>query len=146
MDHPVVIVGAGPAGLAAAYELVKQDIQLVVLEKADKVGGLSRTETYKGFRFDIGGHRFFTKDQEMRRLWHEALGDDFLLTPRLSRIYYRGRFFDYPLNISNTLSNLGIVESLLILLSYLKAQIQPYPEEKTFGKRSGGRSLIPVEF
>ena len=130
--HPVVIIGAGPAGLTAAYELVRQGIRPIVLEKADKVGGLARTETYKGFRFDIGGHRFFTKDQEVQRLWREMLGDDLLQVSRLSRIHYRGRFFDYPLNLINTFSNLGIVESLHILLSYLRAQVRPYPKEETF--------------
>ena len=130
MNHPIVIVGAGPAGMTAAYELIERDLRPIVLEKA-KVGGLARTETYKGFRFDIGDHRFFTKDRDVRRLWHEMMRDDFLCVSRLSRIYYRGRF-DYPLNISNTLSNLGVVESLLIVLRFLKAQVWPYPEEETF--------------
>jgi uncharacterized protein with NAD-binding domain and iron-sulfur cluster len=120
MDHQVVVViGAGPAGLTAAYELIKRDIQPVVLEKADKVGGLARTEKYKGYRFDIGGHRFFTKFEDVQKLWQEMLGEDFLKVPRLSRIYYQGLFFNYPLAFFNTLSNLGLVESLLILLSYI---------------------------
>jgi protoporphyrinogen oxidase len=130
--YPVAIVGAGPAGLTAAYELVKQGIAPVVLEKGDKVGGLARTETYKGYRFDIGGHRFYTKVEAVQQLWQEVLGKDFIKVPRLSRIYYRGRFFNYPISAFNTLFNLGIVESLLILLSYLKVRIQPLPEEKTF--------------
>jgi protoporphyrinogen oxidase len=130
--HPVVIIGAGPAGLTAAYELIKRDIQPVVLEKADKVGGLARTEKYKGYRFDIGGHRFFTKFEEVQQLWQEMLGEDFLRVPRLSRIYYQGLFFNYPLAFFNTLSNLGFVESLLILLSYFKAQLWPYSQENTF--------------
>ena len=132
MNHPIVIIGAGPAGLTAAYELVKRDLRPILLEKADKVGGVARTETYKGYRFDIGGHRFFTKVQEVRRLWQEMLGQDFLKVPRLSRIYYQGRFFNYPLDFFNALSNLGIVESLLILLSYFKARLWPYPQEETF--------------
>ncbi|MHC4433044.1 MAG: NAD(P)-binding protein, partial [Planctomycetota bacterium] len=130
--HPVVIIGAGPAGLTAAYELIKRDIQPVVLEKADKVGGLARTEKYKGYRFDIGGHRFFTKFEEVQQLWQEMLGEDFLRVPRLSRIYYQGLFFNYPLAFFNTLSNLGLVESLLILLSYFKTRLWPYPQEETF--------------
>jgi protoporphyrinogen oxidase len=133
MNHQVVVViGAGPAGLTAAYELIKRDIQPVVLEKADKVGGLARTEKYKGYRFDIGGHRFFTKFEEVQKLWQDVLGEDFLRVPRLSRIYYQGLFFNYPLAFFNTLSNLGLVESLLILLSYFKAQLWPYPQEETF--------------
>lgn len=130
--YPVAIVGAGPAGLTAAYELVKQGIAPVVLEKGDKVGGLARTETYKGYRFDIGGHRFYTKVEAVQQLWQEVLGNDFIKVPRLSRIYYRGRFFNYPISAFNTLFNLGIVESLLILFSYLQVRIQPLPEEKTF--------------
>jgi protoporphyrinogen oxidase len=131
-NNSTIIIGAGPAGLTAAYELVKQGIKPVVLEKGDKVGGISRTETYKGYLFDIGGHRFFTKVEEVQQLWHEVLGEGFIKVPRLSRIYYRGRFFNYPLSAFNTLSNLGIVESCLILLSYLKAKWRPSPVEDNF--------------
>ncbi|NEQ26462.1 MAG: NAD(P)/FAD-dependent oxidoreductase [Microcoleus sp. SIO2G3] len=134
--HPVAIIGGGPAGLTAGYELVKHGIKPVVLEKADKVGGISRTETYKGYRFDIGGHRFFTKISEVERFWKEVLGDDFIKVPRLSRIYYQGKFYNYPLSLFNTLSNLGIVPSFFILLSYLKAKVRarllPYVEPETF--------------
>lgn len=131
-DHSVVIIGAGPAGLTAAFELVKRKIKPIVLEKADKVGGLARTEIYKGYRFDIGGHRFLTRIEEVKHLWEEMLNGDFLKVRRLSRIYHQNHFFNYPLNLFNVLKNLGIIESLLILFSYLKAQIVPYPEEKTF--------------
>ncbi len=141
--HPVVIVGAGPAGLTAAYELAKQGVRPLVLEKGDKVGGIARTEAYKGYRFDIGGHRFFTKVDEVQALWQEVLAEDFLKVPRLSRIYYRGRFYNYPLDLRNTLSNLGAWESLRILLSYFKWKLRPYPEEETFEQwvtnRFGGR-------
>lgn len=136
MEHyPVVIIGAGPAGLTAAYELNKQGIQTIVLEKLDKVGGIARTEIYKGYRFDIGGHRFYTKVDEVERLWYEVLGDDFIEVPRLSRIYYQDKFFDYPLSLFNTLSNLGIIPSFLILLSYFKAKWKAMlkrPEPETF--------------
>ena len=130
--HSVVITGAGPAGLTAAYDLARRDIRPIVLEKADKVGGLARTEIHKGYCFDIGGHRFFTKVEEVQQLWQEMLGKDFVKVTRLSRIYYKGRFFNYPLDFSNALSNLGIVESLLILQSYFKALLWPYREEETF--------------
>lgn len=134
--HPVVIIGAGPAGLTAAYELVKQGIKSIVLEKADKVGGIARTETYKGYRFDIGGHRFFTKVGEVQQIWQEILGDEFIKVPRLSRIYYQGKFYDYPLSLFNTLANLGIVSSCFILVSYLKAKLRGKlrltPEPQTF--------------
>ena len=136
MNYPVVILGAGPAGLTAGYELAKQGVQSVLLEKADKVGGISRTEVYKGYRFDIGGHRFFTKVVEVQQIWQEILGDKFIKVPRLSRIYYQNKFYDYPLSMLNTLSNLGILRSFLILLSYLKAKLrgklQPDRELKTF--------------
>jgi protoporphyrinogen oxidase len=130
--YPVAIVGAGPAGLTAAYELVKEGIIPVVLEKGDKVGGIARTETYKGYRFDIGGHRFYTKVEAVQQLWQEVLGNEFIKVPRLSRIFYRGNFFNYPISAFNTLFNLGIIESTLIILSYLKVRIWPLREEKTF--------------
>ena len=147
MFSRTVVIGAGPAGLIAAYELVKNGQQATVLEQADKVGGISRTETYKGYRFDIGGHRFFTKVGEVQALWKEILGDDFIQVPRLSRIYYRNRFFDYPLSITNTLKNLGPVDSSLIVMSYLKARakakMNPDMEAENFEEwvteRFGGR-------
>lgn len=122
--YPVVIIGAGPAGLTAAYELVKAGIQVLVIEQLDKVGGISRTETYKEYLFDIGGHRFFTKVDEVNHLWHEVLGDQFLQVPRLSRIYYKDKFYDYPLSVFNTLTNLGLIDSFLIILSYFKAKFK----------------------
>ena len=121
MDYyPVIIIGAGPAGLTAAYELVRRGIRPIVLEKADQVGGLARTEMYKGYRFDIGGHRFFTKSEEVKKIWHEVLRHDFLRRPRLSRIYYNRKFFYYPLKPLNTLIGLGFWQSVLIVLSYLQ--------------------------
>ena len=128
-DEPVVVVGAGPAGLTAAYWLAGRGMRSVVLEKADQVGGISRTATYRGYRFDIGGHRFFTKVPEVEALWHEILGDDFIEVSRLSRIYYGGKFYHYPLDLWNTLGNLGPWESLKILLSYARSQLRtPYPD------------------
>jgi protoporphyrinogen oxidase len=131
-NRSVVIIGAGPAGLTAAYESAKQGIRPLVFEKENHIGGLARTEIYKGYRFDIGGHRFFTNIEAVERLWQEVLGEELLAVKRLSRIYYQGRFLNYPLNLGNTISNLGFTESLLILLSYLKAQLLPYRQEKTF--------------
>jgi len=97
MPHsPVLISGAGPAGLTAAYELAKLGLQSVVLEADGQVGGLARTVNYHGYRFDIGGHRFFSKVPLINELWHEILGEDFLVRPRLSRIHYGGHFFAYP--------------------------------------------------
>lgn len=135
-SNPVIIIGGGPAGLTAGYELMKNGRKSVVIEKADKVGGISRTETYKGYRFDIGGHRFFTKVGEVQAIWKEILGDDFIQTPRLSRIYYDGKFYDYPLALLKTLNNLGPLCSTQILLSYLKAKakkkLNPNFEPQTF--------------
>jgi protoporphyrinogen oxidase len=127
-----VIIGAGPAGLTAAYELNKLGLKASLLEAAAQVGGLSRTENYRGFRFDIGGHRFFSKVPLINDLWQEILGDEFLLRPRLSRIYYNRHFFDYPLKPLNALSGLGPIESVLVGLSYLHAQCFKHGDEKTF--------------
>ena len=103
-----------------------------MLEKERLVGGLARTENYKGFHFDMGGHRFFTKSEEVKKMWHEVLGDEFLRRPRLSRIYYDGKFFDYPLKPLNALVGLGLWQSVLIVLSYLRWQLFPYRREDTF--------------
>ncbi len=99
----MVVIGGGPAGLTAAYQLAKMGWPVTVLEADDIVGGISRTAQYKGFRFDIGGHRFFTKIAPVEALWHEILGTEFISVPRLSRIHYNGRFFDYPLKAGNAL-------------------------------------------
>ena len=110
----VVVIGGGPAGLTAAYEMAKYGLSPVVLEKRNIVGGLARTENYKGFYFDMGGHRFFTKSEEVKKMWHEILGNDFLRRPRLSRIYYKKKFFYYPLKPLNALKGLGVIDSALI--------------------------------
>jgi protoporphyrinogen oxidase len=148
-EKRVVVIGGGPAGLTAAYELVKRNLRPIVLEKGDKVGGLARTEDYKGFYFDMGGHRFFTKVEEVNKTWREVLGDRFLRRPRLSRIYYNRRFFDYPLKPINALVGLGIWQSLLIALSYVRWRIFPYPQEDTFEQwvtNRFGRRLFRIFF
>ena len=129
----VVIIGAGPAGLTAAYELGKRGTTAVVLEADDTVGGLSRTVERDGWRFDIGGHRFFTKVGRVRDLWHEILpAEDFLVRPRMSRIYYKGKFYDYPLRALNALRNLGVVEAVRCVLSYAWVRIRPPRDQHTF--------------
>jgi protoporphyrinogen oxidase len=126
-------MGAGPAGLTAAWELTFKDVPVVVLEAdPEKVGGIARTASYKGFRFDIGGHRFFTKAPEVTKLWHEILDpNDWLTVPRLSRIYYRNKFFAYPLKPVDALTKLGIFQTILCLLSYAKAKVFPIKPEKS---------------
>jgi protoporphyrinogen oxidase len=128
----VVVIGAGPAGLTAAYDLALRGFSPTVLEQGAIVGGLARTESYRGFHFDMGGHRFFTKSAPVEAIWREVLGDDFVRRPRLSRIYYNGKFFHYPLKPLNALAGLGPLQSVLVAISYLRWQIAPYRREGTF--------------
>jgi protoporphyrinogen oxidase len=128
----VVIMGAGPAGLTAAWELMKHDVPVEVLEKDPRyVGGLARTVEHKGYRFDIGGHRFFSKNEEIEDTWTEILGDELIARGRLSRIFYRGRFFAYPLKAFNALWNLGPIETVRCLSSYAYARLRPVPNPRS---------------
>ena len=139
----LVIIGAGPAGLTAAFENARHGGTSVVLEKDDVVGGIARTVQHRGFRFDIGGHRFFTKVREVEALWHEVLTHDFIRVPRMSRILYRKKFFSYPLRPFEAFFGLGPVESLRCALSFFRARLFPKkPEDdleswvsNRFGKR-----------
>ncbi len=133
VDSDVFIIGAGPAGLTAAYCLTKETASVTVIEMDPTyVGGISRTVAYKDFRFDIGGHRFFSKAKEVVDLWHEILPDDFIERPRLSRIYYGGNYYSYPLKAFEALTNLGLIESAACMLSYAYARMRPVPDPKTF--------------
>ncbi len=129
----VLVIGAGPAGLTAAYLLCKAGSSVMVVE-ADPtyVGGISRTARYKGFHFDIGGHRFFSKSKEVEDLWTEILPHDMLDRPRSSRIYYRGKFFSYPLKAGEALFKLGVLEAAHCVLSYAKARLRPTPNPRSF--------------
>jgi protoporphyrinogen oxidase len=130
-DRNVVIIGAGPAGLTAAYKLVQRGVRPTVLEADSVVGGISRTVEREGWRFDIGGHRFFTKVEEVEALWREILPEtEFLTRPRMSRIYYGQKFYDYPLKASNALKNLGVLEAVRCVLSYAWARVRP-PKDQT---------------
>jgi len=131
-DKKVIIIGAGPAGLTAAYDLCKKGIPCTVIEKDKTVGGLSRTVSYKGFYFDIGGHRFFTKIKAVDEMWRKVLKEDFLKRDRLSRIYYNKKFFYYPLRVLNALFGLGICNSLLIMASYIYSHLFPSKKEENF--------------
>ena len=131
-NHGVAVIGAGPAGLTAAYLLTKRGVPVTVLEATDTVGGISQTVERDGWRFDIGGHRFFTKVREVEELWHELLRDDeFLLRPRLSRIASNGKFFDYPLKPVNALRNLGFIEAVRCVLSYLWVRVRR-PDDSSY--------------
>jgi protoporphyrinogen oxidase len=125
----IVIIGGGPAGLTAALELSNHGLPAVVLEADNQVGGIARTVNYKGYLFDIGGHRFFSKCDEVNQIWNEVLGEKFLERPRLSRIYYKKKFFLYPLAAKNALFGLGLSESAKILASYVKSRLKPTPKE-----------------
>jgi protoporphyrinogen oxidase len=124
----ILVIGAGPAGLTAAFQFHKDGIPSTILEGTDQVGGISRTVERDGWRFDIGGHRFFTKVKEVDDLWHEILPEeDFLLRPRMSRIFYRGKYYDYPVKAMNAFKNLGPVEATRCVASYLVANIRNSP-------------------
>ncbi|MGP8191670.1 MAG: NAD(P)/FAD-dependent oxidoreductase [Methylovirgula sp.] len=128
-----LVIGAGPAGLTTAYSLAKAGRSVLVIEQDQAyVGGISRTVNYKGFLFDIGGHRFFSKSKEIVDLWNEILPDDFLDRPRLSRIFYRNKFYAYPLKAFEALRNLGAVQSALCLASFAYARAFPVKAPKSF--------------
>src|SRR5215212_483429 len=132
-DLDVFIVGAGPAGLTTAYCLSKQTSSVTVIEKDPVyVGGISRTVRYKDFLFDIGGHRFFSKAKEVVDLWQEILPDDFIARPRLSRIYYCGKYYSYPLSAFEALKNLGVFTSAACMLSFAYAKAYPIKEAGNF--------------
>jgi protoporphyrinogen oxidase len=131
-DH-VVVMGAGPAGLSAAYELTRHGTPVTVLEKdARQVGGIARTLEFMGCRFDVGPHRFFSKSDEIEALWTEVLGDQIQPVSRLTRIVYRGKFFDYPIKASNAFLGLGPVETARCMASYAQARLRPVVDPKSF--------------
>ncbi len=133
LEVDVAIIGAGPAGLTAAYQLVKAGKTVAIIEQDPVyVGGISRTVEHEGYRFDIGGHRFFSKSQAVVDLWNEILPDDFIQRPRMSRIYYEGKFYSYPLRAFEALGNLGILRSTACMASYLWRRAFPIREVKSF--------------
>jgi protoporphyrinogen oxidase len=142
-ELPVAVLGGGPAGLTAGYRLAQQGRPVIVFEASGQVGGIAKTEVRDGYRFDLGGHRFFTKSKEVDDLWHEVMKEEFLLRPRMSRIYWNGKYLDYPLNGMDVVRKLGPIELMRCLLSYMWAAIKPKGEERSleqwvtnrFGKR-----------
>jgi protoporphyrinogen oxidase len=131
-ERPVVVIGGGPAGLTAGYLLAKKGKPVIVLESTGQVGGLARTEVRDGYRFDLGGHRFFTKVKEVDDLWHEIMKEEFLRRPRQSRIYWNDKFLEYPLQGMDVIRKLGPVELMRCGVSYLAAAIKPKGREETF--------------
>jgi protoporphyrinogen oxidase len=140
---PIAVLGGGPAGLTAGYLLARQGVPVIVLEAEDQVGGIAKTEVRGGYRFDLGGHRFFTKSQEVNDLWHEVMKEEFLKRPRMSRILWNGKFLKYPLDGMDVVRKLGPVELVRSGLSYLWAALKPKGREENleqwvsnrFGKR-----------
>jgi protoporphyrinogen oxidase len=150
MTPHVGIIGAGPAGLTAAYVLSRHGVPVIVFEAdPEYVGGIARTARYKGYHFDIGGHRFFSKSQEIEALWSELLPEDMLERPRSSRIYYKGKFFTYPLRATEALRKLGVAESARCLLSYARARLAPVEHPRSFEdwvSNQFGRRLFTIFF
>ena len=146
----VAIIGAGPAGLTAGYLLAKAGYSVALVEKDPiHVGGISRTASHEGFRFDIGGHRFFSKSKEVVDLWNELLPDDFIERPRMSRIYYQGKFYSYPLRAFEALGNLGLWRSTLCMASFAKAKLFPNRDVRSFEDwtvNAFGRKLYSIFF
>jgi protoporphyrinogen oxidase len=150
IDAEVIVIGAGPAGLTAAHCLSREGRSVLVIERDPVyVGGISRTVEYKGFLFDIGGHRFFSKSKEVVALWQEILPDDFITRPRLSRIYYNGKFFSYPLKAFEALFKLGPFTSASCMLSYAQAKLFPIAPARTFHewvRNQFGEKLFQIFF
>ena len=130
-NRHVIVIGSGPAGLTAGYELTRRGFAVTILESDAVLGGIARTVEHNGFRFDIGGHRFFSKNKDIEAWWKEMLDKDFLVRPRLSRWYYRGNFFHYPIRPIEMLKTFGFVDSLKIILSYLRAKLLPIRPERS---------------
>ncbi len=129
----VLVIGAGPAGLTAGLELVKNNIQTTIVEfDPEYVGGISRTVDYKGYKYDIGGHRFYTKNVEIENFWKLTLGDDLLTKKRKSRILYKNKYYDYPLSFFNALFNLGLIDSTKALTSYIRGSLIKIKPEVTY--------------
>src|ERR1700759_1955487 len=131
-EKPVVVLGGGPAGLTAAYQLVKAGKPVIVLESTGDLGGIARTTGRDGFRFDLGGDRFCTKVTEVDDLWHEIMGNEFLKRPRQSRIYWNDKFLEYPLEGTDVIKKLGLFELSRCMLSYLWAKAKPKGPEESF--------------
>jgi len=149
LSQPIIVAGAGPAGITAAYELSTHGISGAMIEADEIVGGISRTVERSGYRFDIGGHRFFSKSAEINSLWEQMLSEPMLTRPRLSRVFYGGKFYDYPLKAGNALRNMGALKALSCVASYALARARPIPDPKSFDEwvtNQFGRRLYEMFF
>src|SRR5579864_7555731 len=145
----VAIIGAGPAGITAAYQLVKSGIRTEVFEAAPSVGGLARTIDLWNQKVDLGPHRFFSSDPRVNKVWLEVMGEDYEMVNRLTRIYYKGRFFYYPLKPFNALANLGVLEAMRCMTSYGVQRFRRCNEQDCFEEwvvRRFGRRLFEIFF
>ena len=138
-DKKIAVIGAGPAGMTAAYELTKQGIQVDLYEASDRVGGMARTIDLWDQKVDIGPHRFFSNDRRVNELWLEVAKQDYAMVDRLTRIYYKKKFFYYPLKPFNALFNLGPFTAANCMLSYLREKISPTPDDGSFQNWVTGR-------
>jgi len=147
--YDLVIIGAGPAGLSCGYEAIRQGQQPLILEQDSVVGGIARTVRFGDYYFDLGGHRFFTKQPEVEQIWHTILGSELLRRPRLSRIYYNNRLIGYPLRPLDCLAKLGVLQSLLVIGSYIRARLRPVAEAEDLAQwmtNRFGRRLYQMFF
>lgn len=145
----IAIIGAGPAGLTAAFELAKNGLNVQIFEAGDSVGGMAKTISLWGQLVDLGPHRFFSSDPRVNRLWLDVVGQDYSMVSRLTRIYYKKTFFDYPLRALNALFGLGVIQSIFCVLSYIHAKVLPIRDESTFESwviNRFGRRLFTIFF
>jgi protoporphyrinogen oxidase len=145
----VAVIGAGPAGITCAYELAKRGTAVDVYEADSAPGGMAKSIELWDQKVDLGPHRFFSKDPRVNRLWAEVAGDDYEMVERLTRIFYKQRFFYYPLKPFNALKNLGPVEAAACLLSYAKEKVRPTPQDDSFESwvtSRFGRRLFSIFF
>jgi protoporphyrinogen oxidase len=155
MPKSIAIIGAGPAGMTAAYLLCKKGHAVTVFEADDKVGGLAKTIELWGQKVDLGPHRFFSNEKRINEVWLQVVGKDYEMVNRLTRIYYKSKFFYYPLKAGDALLNLGLFEALRCTFSYFRAKIFPVKSKlgtfeswvtSRFGSNSGHKKSVASGF